>query len=200
MKKLFLLFAIIALTGINQTFSQDVKFGVKAGVNFSDITGEEVDSFDGLTCFHFGLVAEILFSDTFAIQPELLYSRQGSKYEEDYGEGYDIEGTVKVDYINIPIMAKYFVAEGFSIEAGPQIGFLRSAKDEYEDDEEDIKEYLKGTDFGVNFGLGYKLENGLNFAARYNIGLSDNLDTDEFEAEGAEYKNSVIQLSIGYFF
>ncbi len=59
---------------------------------------------------------------------------------------------------------------------------------------------MKGTDFGVNLGLGYKMENGLNFGARYNLGLSDNLDVDDFEAEGAEYKNSVIQISVGYFF
>lgn len=199
MKKLFLLFAIFALTSINQTFSQEVNFGAKAGVNFADITGEEVDSFDGLTSFHLGFVAEILFSDAFAVQPELLYSRQGSDYKDSF-ESFSYEGTVKVDYINIPVMAKYFVTEGFSIEAGPQIGFLMSAKDEYEDEEDDIKDYLKGTDFGVNFGLGYKLESGLNFGARYNIGLSDNLDTDEFEADGAEYKNSVIQISVGYFF
>ncbi|MBT8312552.1 MAG: outer membrane beta-barrel protein, partial [Flavobacteriaceae bacterium] len=94
----------------------------------------------------------------------------------------------------------YYVAEGFSLQAGPQIGFLLSATDEFEGEEEDIKDFLKGTDFGVNFGLGYELDNGLNFAARYNVGLSDNLDTTEFESEGAEYKNSVIQISVGWFF
>ena len=70
-------------------------------------------------------------------------------------------------------MAKFYVAEGFSIEAGPQVGFLFSAKDEYDFDgdtgEDDIKEYFKGIDFGVNFGVGYKLEGGLNLGARYNL-------------------------------
>jgi len=97
-------------------------------------------------------------------------------------------------------MAKYYVADGFSLEAGPQIGLLVSTTDEYEDEEDDIKDFLKSTDFGINFGLGYKLESGLNFTARYNIGLSDNLDADDFETDGAEYKNSVIQFSVGYFF
>jgi hypothetical protein len=97
-------------------------------------------------------------------------------------------------------MAKYYVTEGLSIEAGPQIGFLLSATDEYEDEEDDIDEFLKSTDFGLNLGLGYKLDSGLFFNARYNLGLSDNLDADEFETDGAEYKNSVIQISVGYFF
>lgn len=197
MKKLFLFFTL-ALFSLNFSIAQ-VNFGAKAGVNFSDITGEKVDSFSGRTSLHVGVVAEIMVSDMFAVQPELLYSSQGSDYDES-DEGFDVSGTVKVDYLNIPVMAKYYVVEGFSIEAGPQIGFLLSATDEYDNEEDDIKEFLKGTDFGVNLGVGYKLENGLNFGARYNLGLSDNLDVDDFETDGAEYKNSVIQISVGYFF
>ena len=198
MKKL-LLCAVLAIFSFTSLIAQEVKFGAKAGVNFSNITGEMVDSFDGRTSFHIGAVAEIVFSEKFSFQPELIYSSQGSDYSEDF-EGEDFEGTVKVDYLNIPLMAKYYVAEGLSIEAGPQIGLLLSATDEYEDEEDDIKDFLKSTDFGINLGLGYKLGSGLNFSARYNLGLSDNLDVDGFETDGAEYKNSVIQISVGYFF
>lgn len=172
-------------------------FGVKAGVNFSDINGPDVESFNGKTSFHVGAVAEIPVSDNFAVQPELLYSEQGSDYEEE-----SFDGTVSVNYLNIPVMAKFEVAEGLSVEAGPQIGFLLSAKDEYDfeggSEEEDIKDQLKGTDFGLNFGLGYKLENGLNFSARYNLGLSNVNDGDI--DDGAEYKNGVFQIGIGFLF
>lgn len=197
MKKV-LLFFVTTMFGIASVNAQ-IAFGAKAGVNFSDITGENVDSFDGRTSFHFGVVAEIEISEKFSFQPELLFSSQGSDYSEDF-EGDDFEGTVKVNYLNVPLMAKYYVAEGLSIEAGPQIGFLLSATDEYEDEEDDIDEFLKSTDFGLNLGLGYKLDSGLFFNARYNLGLSDNLDVDDFETDGAEYKNSVIQISVGYFF
>jgi hypothetical protein len=197
MKKV-LLFFVTAMFGI-PIINAQIAFGAKAGVNFSDITDEKVDSFDGRTSFHFGAVAEIEISEKFSFQPELLFSSQGSKYSEDF-EGEDFEGEVKVNYLNVPLMAKYYVTEGLSIEAGPQIGFLLSATDEYEDEEDDIDEFLKSTDFGLNLGLGYKLDSGLFFNARYNLGLSDNLDADEFETDGAEYKNSVIQISVGYFF
>lgn len=200
MKKLFL-FTALALFCLTYSFAQ-VNFGAKAGVNFSDITGEEVDSFSGRTSLHVGVIAEIMVSDMFAVQPELVYSSQGSDYE-DTEDGFDYSGTVKLDYLNVPVMAKLYVGEGgFSVEAGPQVGILLSAKDDYGDGEIDLKEeeVVKSTDFGVNFGLGYKMENGLNFGARYNLGLSDNLDVDDFEAAGAEYKNSVIQVSIGYYF
>jgi hypothetical protein len=198
MKKLLLIIAVILL-GFNVT-AQDTstsdngfRFGVKAGVNFSDITGKDVSSYNGRTSFHAGVVSEVMISDKFAFQPELLYSSQGSDYDD---EGYS--GTVTLDYLNIPLMAKYYVSGEFSLEAGPQIGFLMSAKDDYGSGEDDIKDYLKSTDFGLNFGVGYKLESGLNFGARYNLGLSDLNDSD-FD-QGSSVKNSVIQVSIGYMF
>ena len=191
-------FLSMTLVGYGQQQGEEsdkkIKFGVKAGVNFSDITGDDVDSFNGLTAFHIGAVAELPISDTFSVQPELQYSAQGSDYEEE-----SFSGSVKANYLNVPVMAKFYVGHGFSVEAGPQVGFLMSAKDEYDGGDEDIKDFLKGTDFGVNFGVGYTLGSGLNFAARYNLGLSDVNDTDDLDG-GAEYKNSVIQVSVGYFF
>ena len=212
MKKLFLL-SIIAVLGMTTVNAQEVKFGVKAGLNLASITGDETDNLDGRTSFHLGAVAEISISDKFSVQPELLYSTQGAKYEDsESGSGfsYNEESTIKLDYINLPIMAKYYVSEGFSIEVGPQIGFLMSAKEDYEysetidgetfsdSGEEDIKDSVSGIDFGLNLGLGYKLESGLNFGARYNLGLSNINDfegSDEFKIQ-----NSVIQVSVGYFF
>ena len=197
MKKL-IIFTVIALFGFVPANAQDINFGAKAGVNISSINGDEVESFDSRTGFHVGFVAEIVISETFSFQPELLYSAQGADYSEDGFESF--EGSVKLNYLNVPLMAKFYVGEGFSLEVGPQIGLLLSATDEGESDgfsyDEDIKEYLKGIDFGVNVGVGYKLEGGLNFGARYNLGLSD--VNDEYE-EG-EYKNGVIQAYVGFFF
>ena len=176
----------------------DVKLGAKAGVTFSDITGDDVDSFSGRTAFHVGILAEIMIHDSFAFQPELLYSAQGSDWSEDFG-GDAFEGSYKVDYLNVPLMAKFYVAEGFSLEAGPQVGLLLSAKAEGDFADDDLKDYLKGIDFGVNFGVGYKLESGLNFGARYNLGLSDANDDPDYLGDST-YKNSVIQAYVGYFF
>ncbi len=194
MKKLLIITAI-ALFGFVPVKAQDINFGAKAGVNFATITGDDVDSFDSRTAFHVGFVAEIVISDTFSFQPELLYSAQGSDYSDDeFGEG-----TVKVDYLNVPLMAKFYVGEGFSLEAGPQVGLLLSAKDVYDDEEDDWKDITKGIDFGVNVGVGYKLEGGLNFGARYNLGLSD-VNDDPDSLGDSSYKNSVIQAYVGFFF
>ena len=192
MKKL-LLFVSIAVFGFWNINAQDVKFGAKAGVNFANISGDETGGLDSRTAFHVGVVAEIGISEKFSFQPELMYSQQGFKMSV-----FGIDATGELDYLNLPLMAKYYVADGFSLEAGPQVGFLMSAKAKAEGESEDLKDVTKGIDFGLDFGLGYKMDNGLNFGARYNLGLSninDGEGSDEFKNQ-----NAVIQLSIGYFF
>ena len=106
MKKL-LIFTVIAIFGFSSINAQNVNFGAKAGVNFATITGDMVDSFDSRTAFHVGFVAEIVISETFSFQPELLYSAQGADYSEEGFEAF--EGTVTLDYLNVPLMAKFYV-------------------------------------------------------------------------------------------
>ncbi|SDI50211.1 porin family protein [Winogradskyella thalassocola] len=206
MKKLFLCaaFAAFAFTNVN---AQEVKFGAKAGLNLATIGGDFEDA-ESLTSFHIGGVAEIMISDKFSVQPELLYNSVGAS--TDYTESFEgvtvnAEGKIKLNYISLPIMAKYYVAEGFSVEAGPQIGFLMSANEEYEvsgggfseSGDEDVKDNFKSIDFGFGIGAGYKMESGLNFALRYNLGLSNIAEDagDDFSAQ-----NNVFQVSVGYTF
>ena len=192
MKKLILLVAIALFTfNVN---AQGVDFGVKAGVNFATIGGDETDDLGSRTSFHFGVTAGIAVSDNFSVQPELVYSAQGASI--DYGGGE--EGDLKLDYLNLPIMAQFQVADGFSIEVGPQFGFLLSAKADDGDDEQDIKDFVKGLDLAAGIGVNYAMASGLNFGARYNLGLSninDGEGSDDFKNQ-----NNVIQVSVGYRF
>lgn len=160
-----------------------VKFGPKAGLNIASLS---IDNTKSLIGFHVGAFAEIMISEKFAVQPEIMYSAQGAKADEGDGE-------LKLGYLNIPVMAKFFVAEGFSVEAGPQIGFLMNAEDS---DGTDIKDSFETTDFGINVGLGYSLPMGVMFSGRYNIGLSDTVKNNVGDAA----KNGVFQLSVGYKF
>ena len=188
MKKLCLVafLAIFSLATIN---GQDVKFGAKAGVNFASLTGDD-EGLSSKTSFHVGVVAEIPVSDVFSVQPELLFSDQGAKIDSD-----DVK--LNASYLNLPILAKFYVGEGFSLEAGPQVGFLLSAKAKGDGGSVDLKDETKSIDFGVGLGAGYKLENGLCFNARYNLGLSNIVDENE---DNLDLKNGVFQLSVGFFF
>lgn len=189
MKKITL--SIIAVLAFGFTNAQEVKFGVKGGLNIANLGGDIEDN-KSLVGFHIGGFAEIKLTDKFAVQPELLFSTQGTKFD---GDG---DGKYNFSYLNVPVMAKFYVADKFSLEAGPQIGFLLSAKAKAGDEDEDVKDSFKSIDFGVNFGAGYDFTENLSAGIRYNLGLANILDTEE--GNDTKIKNSVFSLSVGYKF
>ncbi|WP_289665317.1 porin family protein [Flavobacterium panacagri] len=183
MKKILLL-TVFTVLGFMNVNAQKIKFGAKAGLNFSTVSGDNTNNIDYVTSQHVGLVSEIPISEKFSFQPEVMYSRQGYSLNTD---------VVAMNYLNIPLMGKYYVTKGLSLEAGPQVGFLLSAKNE----KTDVKDSFNTVDFGVNFGIGYKLENGLNFGVRYNLGLTDINNVDNSSIKN---RNGAFQVSVGYFF
>ncbi|RTY89662.1 porin family protein [Flavobacterium sp. GT3R68] len=164
-----------------------MSFGVKGGLNVASISNS--DDAKSLIGFHVGAFGEFMLSEKFAIQPEVLFSTQGAKIDNSLGET-----DYKLNYINIPVMAKFYVTPAVSVELGPQIGFLMSA--DFGDD--DVKDDLNSTDFGIGFGVGYNLTSNMSLNARYTIGLSD-IEKEPFPGEDAS-QNGVLQVSFGYKF
>src|SRR5690606_6433160 len=202
MKKIILsAMAVFAFGFMN---AQEVGFGAKAGLNIANLSGDIEDT-ESLMGLHVGVFAEIKFSERFSFQPELLYSMQGAK-AEDSEMGVTMESKLKLGYINLPLMVKFYAAENFFLEAGPQVGFLMSAKSEWETSgggaslsgDDDVKDDYKSIDFGLNFGLGYNFTENLSVGARYNLGLSNIADVDD--SDDFKINNSVIQVSVGYRF
>ncbi|PQJ79226.1 porin family protein [Polaribacter porphyrae] len=182
MKKLVL--TAFAVCGLLSTNAQEVKFGIKGGLNLSEINWVNSKNKFRTTDFNAGFMAEISLSEKFSIQPELLFSGQGGS-------------SINLSYLNLPVMGKYYVTESLSLEAGPQIGYLLSAKT----GGRNVKSSFNKFDFGANFGLGYKLNNGLNFGVRYNLGLTKvNKTSTASEFSNMDNRNQVFQVSIGYFF
>ncbi|MDR0659553.1 MAG: PorT family protein [Prevotellaceae bacterium] len=181
MKKVLLVVTLMLTIGI--VANAQLKFGVKAGANISNIA---VDA-DNKVGFNTGVFGEFKISK-FAIQPEVLFSMQGAK-------GADTK--FETSYINIPVMAKYYIIKGLSVEAGPQIGFLTSAKFKpTEGDSEDVKEIMKKTDFAINFGASYELPIiPVGVFARYSLGITDLYDKDKLGIDGGDLgKNRVFQI------
>lgn len=187
MKKVLLTFFTIATFAISA--SAQVSIGAKAGLNFANWGGDAEDT-DIRTSIHLGGYLNYAFSENLSIQPELLYNSVGTKYSED-----EMDVTNKLNYISVPVMLIYDFGT-INVQAGPQLGFLASAKAKYEFDgeseTEDIKDAFKGTDFSFNIGLGASFDK-LNVSARYSLGLANVIDADEVDV-----KNNVIQLSVGY--
>lgn len=185
MKKLCIVLSMVALGITQQIKAQEVIFGAKVGLNVSSFSGGDADR-NSLLGLHAGLVSEIAFSDKFSLQPELLYTRKGS-------EAQDIV-KIKLDYIAVPLLAKVYVAQNFSIEAGPQFSFLINDKADFNerglpDEDTDASNF----DLGANLGLGYNFGENMFAQVRYNFGITT-------VAENPDIKNSAFQLSLGYKF
>jgi hypothetical protein len=197
MKKLLL--SVAAVMAFATASAQEVKFGVKAGLNMSSIQG---GYYSGAIKpgFHIGGLAEIKLNDKFAIQPELLYSLKGS----DYNAGLGLFGInlgldkINLSYVDLPIIVKYFPIEHLSVEAGPNVSFLTSAKS-VGSSSVDVKDNYNTVDYGMNIGAGYELKQGILFQLRYNLGLSDISKTATGATKYSE-KNTGFQVSVGYKF
>lgn len=174
------------ISGLSVT-AQDFGFGVKGGVNISNIGGYNYGGLGTLgsrVAFHIGGVAEVPITDKISVQPELLYSSQGSDWS--YGSNGD---NLKLDYVNLPILGKYHILEGLSGEAGPVIGFLISDNAVDEDQ-------FKSFDVGFAIGASYKLKNNVFFSLRYNKGIA-NINGEDYSGSS---QNNVVQISAGYAF
>ena len=173
MKKI--LFAAIAVLGFITTQAQDIKFGVKGGLNMTNFTGD-ADT-DAKTSFYIGGLADFAISEKFHVQPELLYSSEGA--DDDAG----------ISYLRVPVMAKYYIVDGFNVQAGPELAFKVATEEDY------VDEITKSIDFGIGLGAGYEMSNGLMFDARYNVGLANISDVD-----GYDLGNVGFQIGVGYRF
>ena len=171
--------------------AQDFNYGVKGGLNLTNLRGD-FDT-DLRASFHGGVYGNYMLSDQWGVQAELLYSGQGADDENNSDIKYQLR------YLNLPILAKYYVTDAFSVELGPQFGFLLDSDTDVIDVEVDSDDLYKDFDFSVAAGVNYELEMGLNFGARYNFGVTDIADSNVFFGNDA-IRNNVIQISVGYTF
>ncbi|WP_431241390.1 porin family protein [Flavobacterium sp. P21] len=214
MKKSMLIMCTLMLCATVTAQTEKVKLGVKAGLNISSLTFDEseIDS-SSKSGFTVGLMGEIPLTENFSVQPELLYSQQGMKfsYADADVQNSHYKSTVSLNYINIPVMLKYYVAKGLSLQAGPQVGILLKAKNEYQDnflgyenyENLNLKDYSNGVDASVNFGLGYQFKDRFYVDARYNMSYTNvfkDATSNTNYIINSNMKNRVFQVTFGYFF
>jgi hypothetical protein len=178
----------------SNTDSMAASFGVKGGVNFANVTGNDFESPDSRTSFHVGVVGELPISEMFSLQAEAMYSGQGFETNIPGEDDQNIE--YQLDYINVPVLAKIYLTDGLSIEAGPQFGF--KVNEEIDSDPNnnpgDIEvDEAESFDFGLAGGLTFQTQMGLFASGRYTYGVSEIISD-------ADVHNSVFQISLGYKF
>ena len=206
MKKLFLGLAVVAgsFTFAQQkTSTSPLTFGVKAGLNVSSLSKSEgLEDQGSKVGFNAGGFVNIPVGHSFSVQPELLYSQYGSKYDQTIlGKKYSY--SKNLDYIAVPVMLQYNALPNLYFEAGPEFGFLVGANNKLKSEsnnssiaDADVKKYTKGFNVGLGIGAGYYFIPNLGVTVRYVAGLTDTYKDNSGDA----VKNNVFQVGLAYKF
>ncbi|MGE4515170.1 MAG: outer membrane beta-barrel protein [Chryseobacterium sp.] len=173
MKKIISLFTLIisGLTLAQVTFNP----GIRAGANFSHFTNKaqwysymdfdysnstEADmNFKNKTDFYIGLFGNIRFAKFYALQPEINYSRQGTKLDTNINN-WDGQ-TITASYIGFQIVNKFYFNK-FNIHVGPTMDFLVEQKN---------FEATNEVDLGITAGIGVDITNNFGIEARVKKGF-----------------------------
>ena len=224
MKTTILLIAVVLAAGVvsgQKTFT----FGPKVGINIADLYASSAENTRDLNgtkpSLIVGAFAEYRALKWLAVSADVLYSRQGSTdkatwTERGPGGGFVTESeefSYRLNYLNIPILANFYVTKGLALKAGIQPGFLIGSKLRVRSNDgpwetADLKDenLFRTTDIAIPVGLSYTLDYGLVIDARYNFSLND-IATDTFKEEIAQeggdlkkIKNRVFSLTLGWKF
>ena len=191
------------ITGVANAQSTDkaIRLGIKAGANYSNIIKDDGNNdfkTDYLVGYHAGITLDIPLLPNLAFTPEALYSTKGYKSSSTFGDF-----TQTTHFIDIPILASIKLAEGLNVVAGPQVSFLLSTNNKFEngfgtaeqkiveDDSDRFKKSLVGGVIGFRYDFSDKV--GIN--GRYALDFQKN--NENGSTQTPEYKNQVFQLGLG---
>lgn len=201
---LFFIFTSIALS------AQEFHFIPRVGFNLANTYPESyADMRPGLNV---GVAGEVRFSKLFAVEPGVYYSMQGYQYT-DMG----VKTKLKLDYLNIPVYAKFYLYKGFHLFAGPQLGINIKAWESnrvhtsptppftYTFTSGDVEHELCPVDLSIDMGAGYTFDMGLIVSVQYNAGCTYIFKQTECLLGGGgmlcgKYHNGVLQFNVGWYF
>ena len=207
MKKILMIAALMVATVSAKAQFEPGTFSLqpKVGFELTSISGDGSKFKPGFTA---GLEGQYQINNWFGLSAGVHYAMGGCKIK-------DVDSKFNMNYVNIPVMAKFYVTKGLSLNAGLQLGFMTSAK--LTDvqpiggpkQDVDIKELCNKTDFSIPLSIAYEFENGLSFEARYNAGVTnvfkDDVVNAALEVVGGtkrwdDNKNEMFIITVGYKF
>ncbi len=191
---------LIACVVFAQVAMAQINFGLKAGTNISKVDGKAFkDEFN--YGYHLGAFAEVNLGKKLSIQPEVLFNQYQTRVDTAFSHIYENAlnfsnyKDVKLNYLSIPLVLNYRLANILSLQAGPQFGILL---DQDKNLLENGKAAFSKGDFSLLGGAQVNIRN-LRFTGRYFIGLNDIKDVENINNKET-WKNQGWQLSVGFAF
>ncbi|MFM2360253.1 MAG: hypothetical protein RLY16_2246 [Bacteroidota bacterium] len=207
-KNWFLLLAFVCFSNLSYAQEKENKtsrlqFGVKAGVNYSNVYDAKAEAFvaDAKYGVMAGAFITIPLGKYWGLQPELLYSQRGYKATGMLlGNAYSFTRTSS--FIDVPILLAIKPSPFVSILIGPQYSFLSHQKDVFVLSEHSAAQEAQFNNDNIRKNI-LCITGGLDVQiSRVNIGLRAGWDMQKNNGDGAstspQYKNVWYQASIGF--
>jgi len=201
MKKILLLIVILSISFLGIVSAEGLGYGAKAGLNIASVVGEDADdeSKSKLGATIGGFVTYPL-GDKLSLRPEVLFTQKGERYSESE-DGVDYTGKVKMNWLDIPILAVYQVTDAVSAFVGPYFDLYLSGEAtfkvegdgvSFEGDEKIESDEINSLGFGLIFGGAYGVTENIDVEARIALGLTSLHEDDSV-------KNFGIQVAANYY-
>ena len=183
----------------------NIRFGVKAGVNVSNMYTKDVDDKNTMYGFNGGLFLKIPLSENIAFQPELLYSMKGAelKYNNTF-----VSGTARfsLNYIDVPLLVVFNLSKNVNIHGGVYVASLMNVKIKNEGtvslfnfENELNKDNFETLDYGLTIGAGVDLDK-ISLGIRYEYGMKTVGKENSILGQSYRFpdaRNSTLQVYLG---
>ena len=190
---------------VNSFAQSNITFGVRAGINFQNLTGKYSDgdkySNKLIPGFNIGGNVEIPVATDFYVQPGLLFSTKGAKGDGVINEKWNISYLeIPVNFLYKPVLGEGKLLLGF----GPYAAFGVGGKYKVGNTSTDIKfgsdpDQIKRFDAGANLLAGYEFSNKLSFQLNAGLGLVNLANREQGDSKSS-LKNTGFGISAGYRF
>ncbi len=203
MRHVTLVFTTVILLFSATFYGQEneAKLGLKAGLNFSNIaSGQLNDGSIPRVGVLLGIMGEFPLNPTISFAPELAYSNQGSVRRFDE-MGSNFTNRTHINYINVPLLFKYYLNPSFAMDLGPYVGVNIISKAVSRGGGNRFSENIDGInliDAGLSGSISYSLSTNYFIAARYSRGFTSVFDNTA-DLNGLQARNSVFNLSFGLY-
>jgi opacity protein-like surface antigen len=218
MKKLVISAAaatLLAVAAAPAAHAQSIRFGVKAGANLSNLSGDLTNQsqYNNRFGFHGGVMVNFgLANDLVSIQPEILYSQKGFKYADQsitvLNNTFRNTGNVRYDYLDVPILVRLKVS-GVFFEVGPQYSYLMNISTNRTQTYNGSVVGTAGSgtsnldrvnrnELGYVGGLGFQSSEGLMLGVRYNGAFTDFAKDGYSNNDFRNARNSAFQAYVGF--